>query len=603
MLDDLKQEANTTRTENGAAAYTTTMSDCLDLFSTIGALRAAPAAEIEGRFTRAFAENPDLAMKIAFFARDVRGGLGERRAFRVILKTLAALSPAALYFISDMEFDACAENAETTNFQYARQAFEARGYRLPRGGVLERGQPAAPAACHQQRAGGGAGFRLHAPSVRDGGGRPPVSLCLYAGGAERAPLPRHRRVTIENKGERAMLEITGTHNTAKVFIDTIDETAREQIRTMCSQDYLADSRIRIMPDTHAGKGCTIGTTMTLHGRVAPNMVGVDIGCGMEVAVLEEKQLDLEALDRLIYAAIPAGMEVRGQPHPYLEEIDLRALRCFGEINEHRARHSIGTLGGGNHFIEVDRDDEGVLYLVVHSGSRHLGTEVAEWYQREGYRALSGGSQRQIEELIAALKSAGRSEEIEGRIREIKTRRPAGAVAPELAYVEGALFDDYIHDMKLTQRFALLNRKAIVDEIVRGLGLTVRESFTTIHNYIDTDAMILRKGAVSACRGERLIIPINMRDGSLIGIGKGNEDWNCSAPHGAGRLMSRHAAAAAFTVEEFQRAMEGVYTTSVGRATLDECPMAYKGMEAIVDNIGPTASIEKIIRPIYNFKAG
>ena len=400
-----------------------------------------------------------------------------------------------------------------------------------------------------------------------------------------------------------MLEISGTHNTAKVFIDTIDETAREQIRTMCSQDYLADSRIRIMPDTHAGKGCTIGTTMTLHGRVAPNMVGVDIGCGMEVAVLEEKQLDLEALDRLIYAAIPAGMEVRGQPHPYLEEIDLRALRCFGEINEHRARHSIGTLGGGNHFIEVDLDDEGVLYLVVHSGSRHLGTEVAEWYQREGYRALSGGSQRQIEELIAALKSAGRSEEIEGRIREIKTRRPAGAVAPELAYVEGALFDDYIHDMKLTQRFALLNRKAIVDEIVRGLGLTVRENFTTIHNYIDTDAMILRKGAVSACRGERLIIPINMRDGSLIGIGKGNEDWNCSAPHGAGRLMSRHAAAAAFTVEEFQRAMEGVYTTSVGRATLDECPMAYKGMEAIVDNIGPTASIEKIIRPIYNFKAG
>ena len=182
-----------------------------------------------------------------------------------------------------------------------------------------------------------------------------------------------------------MLEITGTHNTAKVFIDTIDETAREQIRTMCSQDYLADSRIRIMPDTHAGKGCTIGTTMTLHGRVVPNMVGVDIGCGMEVAVLEEKQLDLEALDRLIYAAIPAGMEVRGQPHPYLEEIDLRALRCFGEINEHRARHSIGTLGGGNHFIEVDRDDEGVLYLVVHSGSRHLGTEVAEWYQREGDR--------------------------------------------------------------------------------------------------------------------------------------------------------------------------------------------------------------------------
>ena len=372
-----------------------------------------------------------------------------------------------------------------------------------------------------------------------------------------------------------MLEIVGTHNTAKVFIDTIDPTTREQILTMCSQEYLADSRIRVMPDTHAGKGCTIGTTMTLHGKVVPNMVGVDIGCGMEVAVLEEKQLDLEALDRLIYAAVPAGMEVRLQPHPYQEEIDLHALRCFGKINEHRARHSIGTLGGGNHFIEVDRDDEGTLYLVVHSGSRHLGTEVADWYQREGYRALSGGSKRQIQEQVAALKAAGRLQEIESALKA----------------------------MKLTQRFALLNRKAIVDEIVRGLGLTVREGFTTIHNYIDTDAMILRKGAVSARKGERLLIPINMRDGSLLCVGKGNADWNESAPHGAGRLMSRRAAAAAFTVEAFRQTMQGIYTTSVGRSTLDECPMAYKGMEAIVDNIGPTASIEKIIRPIYNFKAG
>ena len=399
-----------------------------------------------------------------------------------------------------------------------------------------------------------------------------------------------------------MLEITGTHNTAKVFIDTIDETAREQIRTMCSQDYLADSRIRIMPDTHAGKGCTIGTTMTLHGRVAPNMVGVDIGCGMEVAVLEEKQLDLEALDRLIYAAIPAGMEVRGQPHPYLEEIDLRALRCFGEINEHRARHSIGTLGGGNHFIEVDRDDEGVLYLVVHSGSRHLGTEVAEWYQREGYRALSGGSQRQIEELIAALKSAGRSEEIEGRIREIKTRRPAGAVAPELAYVEGALFDDYIHDMKLTQQFAVLNRKAMVDVILEGMGLHAVDIFTTIHNYIDTDAMILRKGSVSAKAGEKLLIPINMRDGSLICIGKGNEEWNCSAPHGAGRLMSRRAALNTLSMDEFQKEMVGIYSTCVVPDTLDESPMAYKSMDEIVSQIRPTAEIVERIRPVYNFKA-
>ena len=400
-----------------------------------------------------------------------------------------------------------------------------------------------------------------------------------------------------------MITLQGAYGEAIIFTDTLETSAAEQIRAFCDQPFSAGSRIRIMPDVHAGKGCTIGTTMTVTDKIVPNVVGVDIGCGMLTVKLAEKRIDLPKLDNFIRQNIPHGRDVRKRTHRSHGRLNIYDLRCIKKIDIRRSRESLGTLGGGNHFIEVDRDDEGVLYLVVHSGSRQLGTEVAEWYQREGYRALSGGSQRQIEELIAALKSAGRSEEIEGRIREIKTRRPAGAVAPELAYVEGALFDDYIHDMKLTQRFALLNRKAIVDEIVRGLGLTVRENFTTIHNYIDTDAMILRKGAVSACRGERLIIPINMRDGSLIGIGKGNEDWNCSAPHGAGRLMSRHAAAAAFTVEEFQRAMEGVYTTSVGRATLDECPMAYKGMEAIVDNIGPTASIEKIIRPIYNFKAG
>ncbi len=400
-----------------------------------------------------------------------------------------------------------------------------------------------------------------------------------------------------------MIEITGTHNTAKVFIDTIDETTRAQIATMCSQDFLENCRIRVMPDTHAGKGCTIGTTMTLHDKVVPNMVGVDIGCGMETAVLEERALDLEALDRFIRANIPAGMEIREHPHACQSQVDLGALRCFDQISEDRARHSIGTLGGGNHFIEVDRDDEGTLYLVIHSGSRHLGTEVARWYQEEGYRSLSGNSKRQLQDMMDALKAQGRFQEIEPALREARKRRPAGAVAPELAYVEGALFDDYIHDMKLTQHFALLNRKAMLSEIVQGLGLTVRETISTIHNYIDTDAMILRKGAVSARKGERLLIPINMRDGSLLCVGKGNEDWNCSAPHGAGRLMSRHAAASAFSVEEFRRSMEGIYTTSVGRDTLDECPMAYKDMSAIVDNIGPTAKIEKIIRPIYNFKAG
>ena len=266
-----------------------------------------------------------------------------------------------------------------------------------------------------------------------------------------------------------MIEITGAYNTAKVFIDTIDETTRAQIALMCDQDYLVNCRIRVMPDTHAGKGCTIGTTMTLHDKVVPNMVGVDIGCGMETAILDEKSLDLEGLDRFIRANIPAGMEIREHPHAYQAQADLRTLRCFGQINEHRARHSIGTLGGGNHFIEVDRDDEGTLYLVIHSGSRHLGTEVARWYQEEGYRALSGNSRRQLQELMEALKAQGRFQEIEPALREARKRRPAGAVAPDLAYVEGALFDDYLHDMKLTQHFALLNRKAMLSEIIRGLG--------------------------------------------------------------------------------------------------------------------------------------
>ena len=367
-----------------------------------------------------------------------------------------------------------------------------------------------------------------------------------------------------------MLEISGTHNTAKVFIDTIDETAREQIRTMCSQDYLADSRIRIMPDTHAGKGCTIGTTMTLHGRVAPNMVGVDIGCGMEVAVLEEKQLDLEALDRLIYAAIPAGMEVRGQPHPYLEEIDLRALRCFGEINEHRARHSIGTLGGGNHFIEIDRDDEENLYLVIHTGSRNLGLQVAEHYQNKAYSNLGGRKQTEI--------------------------------PFELAYLTGSDRDDYLHDMALMQRFAALNRQIIKDCILDAMKLHEADFFTTIHNYIDMEYMILRKGAVSAREGERLLIPLNMRDGALICTGLGNDDWNQSAPHGAGRLFSRTQAENSFTLSAFKKSMEGIYTTSVGQDTLDECPMAYKDPQTIIDAIGDTVRIEKQIRPIYNFKS-
>ena len=293
--------------------------------------------------------------------------------------------------------------------------------------------------------------------------------------------------------------------------------------------------------------------------------------------------------------------MRDSAHALNHEIDLAQLRCADRVNLNRAMRSIGTLGGGNHFIEVDRSEDGRLFLVVHSGSRHLGTEVAGFYQDEGRRALWGGAQYQVAMIIEQLKREGRFKEIQKTIKALKKEHEL-SIPKDLAYVEGKLFDDYIHDMKLTQRFAVLNRKAMVDVILTGLGLTPVDVFTTIHNYIDTDAMILRKGAVSAQMGEKLLIPINMRDGSLICIGKGNAEWNCSAPHGAGRLMSRRTAFNALSMEEFQKEMEGVYTTCVLPETLDESPMAYKSMDEIVSQIEPTAEIIQRIRPVYNFKA-
>ena len=356
-----------------------------------------------------------------------------------------------------------------------------------------------------------------------------------------------------------------------------------------------------MPDVHAGKGCTIGTTMTIRDKIVPGMVGVDIGCGMETVELAQRDVDLAKLDALIRREIPCGQEVRAIPHPLNAGIALTALRCGDQVNLSRAARSIGTLGGGNHFIELDRADDGRLFLVVHSGSRHLGTEVAEYYQNEGRRALWGGARHQIEAVMAQLKAEGRFKEIQKTVSALKKEYDL-TVPKDLAYVEGKLFDDYLHDMKLTQRFAMLNRKAMVDVILTGMDLTPVDSFTTVHNYIDTDAMILRKGAVSAKAGEKLLIPINMRDGSLICIGRGNGEWNCSAPHGAGRLMSRRAAFGTLSMEAFRREMEGIYTTCVTPDTLDESPMAYKSMEDIAAHIGPTAEIAEIIRPVYNFKA-
>ncbi len=399
-----------------------------------------------------------------------------------------------------------------------------------------------------------------------------------------------------------MLEIRGKYNTAKIFTDQVDEDSIAQVIQVCNQKFTEGSKIRLMPDIHAGAGCTIGTTMTILDKVAPNLVGVDIGCGMEVIQIREKHIELQKLDKLIYEKIPAGFKVREKTHPYFDEIALEDLRCYKNINPLRAEKSLGTLGGGNHFIEADKDEKGNLYIVIHSGSRHLGLEVANYYQERGYQALSSPSEKQVADLIAQLKATGREKEIQKELKKLKASMETD-IPKSLAYVSGELFERYLHDMKIVQQYAKLNRQAMMQEIVKGMKLHVVDSFTTIHNYIDLDAMILRKGAVSARKGEKLLIPINMRDGSLICIGKGNDDWNQSAPHGAGRLMSRSAAKQSFTVSEFKKQMKDIYTTSVGKSTLDECPMAYKSMEDITENIGPTAEIVKVIRPIYNFKAG
>ena len=365
--------------------------------------------------------------------------------------------------------------------------------------------------------------------------------------------------------------IEGKFNCARVFAESLDESTEEQVRTLCDLEYLAKSQIRIMPDVHAGVGCTIGTTMTLHGRVAPSMVGVDIGCGMTTVRLARRKANLDRLDALIRGSIPVGREIRKKPHALMESLDLPSLRCFAHINASRARCSVGTLGGGNHFIELERGEDEALYLVIHSGSRHLGVEVSEYYQKEGYRHLDADTKK--------------------------------ALPKTLAYVEGELFDDYLHDMALVQRFAALNRRAMVQDILDGLNWDEDDRFETIHNYIDLDAMILRKGAVSAKAGERLLIPINMRDGSLLCEGLGNAEWNQSAPHGAGRLMSRKEAQNRVTLKAFKDSMKGIFTTCVGKDTLDESPMAYKPMEDILRFIQPTARVSQRLLPIYNFKAG
>lgn len=401
------------------------------------------------------------------------------------------------------------------------------------------------------------------------------------------------------KGSENMIEIKGKFNTAQVFTDLIDEESIRQIKGMCDQEAFAGSQIRIMPDVHAGKGCTIGTTMTVTDKVVPNLVGVDIGCGMEVFELENVEIDYQRLDEVIRERIPSGFAIRETAHPFLQQVDLKQLRCFDHIDEKRAELSLGTLGGGNHFIEVDVDSTGTKYLVIHSGSRHLGVEVANYYQNAAYKTLLNAQNDDVRKtIIETLKAQGRAREIQETLAKFKPVE----VSKDFSYCEGDLFASYIHDMKITQAFASLSRQAMGQEILDGMGIVAKDHFATIHNYIDVENMILRKGAVSAQKDEILLIPINMRDGSLICRGKGNPDWNYSAPHGAGRLYSRSQAKDLFSLDEFASSMEGIYTTSVLESTIDEAPMVYKPMESILANIQDTVEVLAVIRPTCNFKA-
>ena len=404
-----------------------------------------------------------------------------------------------------------------------------------------------------------------------------------------------------------MKQITGRYATAIVYTDIIEETATEQIRQLCDQSFLEGCSIRIMPDVHAGTGCVIGFTADLGQRVIPSIVGVDIGCGMLTVELGKEPIDCAKLDAVIREYIPAGSEVHETPAAEFPK--LKELLIYDKLrNIPWIENSLGTLGGGNHFIEVDVDDEGVHYLVIHTGSRNLGKQVADFYQEHAYDILFGkfNEEEQRRAMIAEYKASGRTAELEQALKNFQAKVQEDFIPRNLCYLTGEARSAYLHDMKICQEYASLNRRVIADRILTNLlgrGLDNFHSFQTIHNYIDHETNIIRKGAVSAKNGEQLLIPINMRDGSLICIGKGNPEWNCSAPHGAGRLFSRGAARHNFTLEAYAKEMNGIYTTSVSEDTLDECPMAYKPMESIVSNVAPTVEIVKVIRPVYNFKAG
>lgn len=398
-----------------------------------------------------------------------------------------------------------------------------------------------------------------------------------------------------------MFEIRRKVNSAVCYAKVVEEEAIGQILRMCNYEFTRGSQIRIMPDVHAGKGCTIGTTMTITDKAVPNIVGVDIGCGMYTVKLGAADIELERLDEAAHF-IPSGMNVW---EGHQERFDLTELRCYRGLKDtRRLERSLSTLGGGNHFIEVDTASDGTKYLVIHSGSRNLGKQVAEFYQRLAIDLNKGKEEyfAKRDALIAEYKAAGRRKEIEGALKALHWKSQVATMPEGLCFLYGEYLQDYLHDVARCQRFARRNRELMAKVLLEKSGLESLSAFHTIHNYIDTQEMILRKGAIAAHEGEMVLIPINMRDGSVLAVGKGNPEWNYSAPHGAGRIMSRSAAKAQLDMEEYRREMAGVYTTSVNEATIDEAPMAYKSLEDIIDVIADSVDVIKVLKPIYNFKA-
>ena len=390
----------------------------------------------------------------------------------------------------------------------------------------------------------------------------------------------------------------------KIFTNNIEQSAKEQIDLLLEQEAFKDCKVRIMPDVHAGAGCVIGFTGDLGNKVIPNIVGVDIGCGMLCANLGNIDIDLQQLDKIIRENIPSGMNVHNEK---AGDFDLTKLYCFKELKnvDGWLEKSLGTLGGGNHFIEIDVDDDNNKYLVIHTGSRNLGKQVCEIYQNKAieYCSFKKEIQEEKENTIKLLKEQGREKEIQQSLIDISNKYDGKTKLPkDLCYIENEERDKYLHDMELCQQFAVLNRSYIAYKICKELNILCEDYFQCIHNYINFEDNIVRKGAISAREGERVIIPMNMRDGCIIGIGKGNEDWNYSAPHGAGRVMSRNIARKTLNIDDYKKSMDGIYTTSVNEDTIDESPMVYKPVEEILEHIKDTLEIEKIIKPIYNFKA-